>query len=225
MTPYKSLLRDTASFNHSLNLTRKILKSRNRAQLAMLPSIFRKPRQLDPSHQVLIESVVPKESQASCSPKPSNSRSSVTVNPNPKRKILHQVKRPMRLHRRSYNTLLSPLGAAGQGNIHFPRNPFSPAIQAAEQLIPDLSAMNLPPVHSHSVTSTNTAPTVTTSRSNTRPSPNPFSGVIRTADHLLVDLASMGLVDHVIQEAEQLLADLASKGLAPARPSSTPRAM
>ena len=229
MTPYKSLLRDTASFNHSLNLTRKILKSRNRAQLAMLPSIFRKPRQLDPSHQVLIESVVPEESQASCSPKPSNSRSSVTVNPNPKRKILHRAKRPMRLHRRSYNTLPSPVGEAGikedQGNINLPGNPFSPAIQVAEQLIPDLSAMNLAPVHSHSVTSTNTAPTVTTSRSNTRPSPNPFSGVIRTADHLLVDLASMGLVDHVIQEAEQLLADLASKGLAPARPSSTPRAM
>ena len=132
----------------------------------------------------------------------------------------------MRHHRRSHNTLSSPVGAAGikedQGNIHPPGNPFSPVIQAAEQLIPTLSAMNLAPVHSHSVTSNNTAPTVTTSRSNTR---IPFSGVIRASEHLLVDLASMGLVDHVIQEAEQLLADLASKGLAPARPSSTPRAM
>ena len=78
------------------------------------------------------------------------------------------------------------------------------------------------PVPPHSVTSNDSAPTITTGRGNTR---NPFSGVIRASEHLLVDLASMGLVDHVIQEAEQLLADLASKGLAPARPSSTPQAI
>ena len=220
MSPYKSLLQDTASFNHNLNLTRRILKSRNKAKLAMLPSIFRKPGQSNPSPQVLIESVVSEESQASCSPKPSNSRGSVTVNSNPKRKIFHQARRSMRHHIRSHNTLSSPVGAAGikedQGNIHLPENPFSPVIQAAEQLIPTLSAMNLAPVHSHSVTINNTAPTVTTSRSNTR---IPFSGLIRASEHLLVDRASMGLVDHVIQEAEQLLANLAAKGLAPARPS------
>ena len=148
MTTYQSLLRDTASFNQGVNLTQKIFKSRKRIMLDMLPIIYRKPRQLDPSHQVLVKSVVPEKSQASCSPKPSNSRSSVTVNPSPKRKILHRSRRPMRLHRssslsdqtlagteRSYSTLLSPVGAAGikenQGNIHPTENPFSSAIQAA----------------------------------------------------------------------------------------------
>ena len=130
------------------------------------------------------------------------------MNSNPKMKVLHRASRPMRHHRRSHNTLSSPVGAAGikedQGNIHPPENPFSHAIQAAEQLIADLSAMNLPTVRSHSVTSTNTAPTVTTSRSHISPPPNPFS--------------------YAIQAADQLLADLASMGLAPAHPSSTPRA-
>ena len=126
----------------------------------------------------------------------------------------------MRSPRRSHNTLLSPVGAAGikedRGNLHLPRNPFSPVLQAAEQLIPTLSAMHLAPVPPHSVTSNDSAPTIATGRGNTR---NPFSGVIRASEHLLVDLASMGLVDHVIQEAEQLLANLAAKGLAPAHPS------
>ena len=79
-----------------------------------------------------------------------------------------------------------------QGNISPPENPFSYAIQAADQLLADLSAMNLTTVRSPSVTSTNTAPTVTTSRSNISPPPNPFSYAIQAADQLLADLASMG---------------------------------
>merc|ERR1711867_102996 len=59
-------------------------------------------------------------------------------------------------------------------------------------------------VRSPSVTSTNTAPTVTTSRSNISPPPNPFS--------------------YAIEAADQLLADLASMGPAPAHSSRTPRA-
>ena len=65
-----------------------------------------------------------------------------------------------------------------QGNISPPENLFSYAIQAADQLLADLSAMNLTTVCSPSVTSTNTAPTVTTSRSNISPPPNPFSYTI-----------------------------------------------
>ena len=204
--------------------------------LDMLPIIYRKPRQLDPSHRVLVESVVPEKSQASCSPEPSNSRSSVAINRGPKRKILHRSRRPMRIRRspslsdqtlaeteRNYKTLLSLIGKAGtkegqsnirqpsdpsdsishqvigsigqgdirssntptatdvntsQGNISPPENPFSYAIQVADQLLADLSAMNLTTVRSPSVTSTNTAPTVTTSRSNISPPLNPFSYAI-----------------------------------------------
>ena len=104
----------------------------------------------------------------------------------------------------SSTTPTAPDVNTSQGNISPPENPFSYAIQAADQLLADLSAMNLTTVRSPSVTSTNTAPTVTTSRSNISPPPNPFS--------------------YAIQAADQLLADLASMGPAPARSSRTPRA-
>ena len=64
--------------------------------------------------------------------------------------------------------------------------------------------MDLITVRSSRVSSTNTATTVTTSRSNISPPQNPFS--------------------YAIQAADQLLADLASMGPAPARSSRTPRA-
>ena len=91
-----------------------------------------------------------------------------------------------------------------RGNISPPKNPFSYAIQAADQLLADLSAMGPITVHSSRVSSTRTATVVTTSRSNISPPKNPFS--------------------YAIQVADQLLADLTSMGPAPARSSRTPRA-
>ena len=80
---------------------------------------------------------------------------------------------------------------ASQGNIGPSKNPFSYAIQAADQLLADLSDMNLIPVCSSRVSSTSTATTVTTSRSNISPPQNPFSYAIQAVDQLLADLDSM----------------------------------
>ena len=107
-----------------------------------------------------------------------------------------------------------------QGNISPPENPFSYAIQAADQLLADLSAMNLTTVRSPSVSSTSTATTVTISRSNISPPPNPFSYAIQAADQLLVDLTSIGLISYAIQAAEQLIADLSAMNLTTVRSHS-----
>ena len=217
--------------------------------LDILPILYRKPRQLDPPHGVLVEPVVPRKSQASCSIKPSSSRSSVTVNHASRRKVFHRSKRPMRFRRvpslldqtlaetkKNYKTLMSLIGTAGTkedqsdiqqprghsevisprvivstgqgdirppsartatavhaswGNISPPENPFSYAIQVADQLLADLSDMDLTKVRSSRVSSTSTATTVTTSRSNISPPQNPFSYAVQAADQLLADLASM----------------------------------
>ena len=50
-----------------------------------------------------------------------------------------------------------------RGNISPPKNPFSYAIQAADQLLADLSNMDLITVRSSRVSSTSTATTITTS--------------------------------------------------------------
>ena len=135
MNTYQRLLRDTASFNHTINFTRKIFKSKEKVMLDCLPILYRKPRQLDPPHEVLVEPVKcvepvdpvePVKSQASCSIKPSSSRSSVTVNRASRRKIFHRSKRPMRVRRvpallfqtlaetkKNYKTLMSLIGTAG----------------------------------------------------------------------------------------------------------------
>ena len=118
--------------------------------LDCLPILYRKPRQLDPPHEVLVEPVEPVEpvdpvepvepvkSQASCSIKPSSSRSSVTVNRASRRKIFHRSKRPMRFRRvpslldqtlaetkKNYKTLMPLIGATGtkegQSDIQQPR--------------------------------------------------------------------------------------------------------
>ena len=229
--------------------------------LDCLPILYRKPRQLDPPHEVLVEPVEPVKpvdpvkpvkpvkSQASCSIKPSSSRSSVTVNRASRRKVFHRSKRPMRVRKvpslrdqtwaetkKNYKTLMSLIGTAGikegqsdiqqsrshsevishrvigstgqgdilpssahtatavhasRGNIGPSKNPFSYAIQAADQLLADLSDMNLIPVRSSRVSSTSTATTVTTSRSNISPPQNPFSYAIQAVDQLLADLDSM----------------------------------
>ena len=78
-----------------------------------------------------------------------------------------------------------------RGNISPPKNPFSYAIQAADQLLADLSDMDLTKVRSSRVSSTSTATTVTTSRSNISPPQNPFSYAIQAVDQLLADLDSM----------------------------------
>ena len=125
MTTYQSLLQDTASFNRGVNLTQKIFKSKKRSMLDILPIIYRKPRQLDPPHQILVEPAVPRKSKASCSIEPSTSRSSVTINRGPRREILPRSKRPMRTRRgpslcdqtlaeikKNYKTLMSLIGRA-----------------------------------------------------------------------------------------------------------------
>ena len=78
-----------------------------------------------------------------------------------------------------------------RGNISPPKNPFSYVIQAADQLLADLSDMDLITVRSSRVSSTSTATTVTTSQSNISPPQNPFSYAVQAADQLLADLASM----------------------------------
>ena len=126
MTTYQSLLQDTASFNRGVNLTRKIFKSKKRSMLDILPIIYRKPRQLDPPHRILVKPAVPRKSKVSCSVEPSTSRSSVTINSDPRRKILPRSKRPMRTRRgpsprnrtlaemkKNYKTLMSLIGKAG----------------------------------------------------------------------------------------------------------------
>ena len=80
---------------------------------------------------------------------------------------------------------------ASRGNISPPENLFSYAIQAADQLLADLSDMDLITVRSSRVSSTNTATTVTTSRSNISPPQNPLSYAIQAVDQLLADLDSM----------------------------------
>ena len=229
--------------------------------LDILPIIYRKPRQLDPPHQILVKPAVPRKSKVSCSIEPSTSRSLVTINRGPRREIHPRSKRPMRTRRgpslhdqtlaetkKNYKTLMSLIKKSGnkedqsdiyqpsdhsevishqvivsagrgdirpssthtatavntsRGNISPPKNPFSYAIQVADQLLADLSAMGPITVRSSRVPSTPTATVVTTSRSNISPPQNPFS--------------------YAIQADDQLLADLTSMGPAPARSSRTPR--
>ena len=92
MTTYQNLLKDTASFNRGVNLTRKIFKSKKRNMLDMLPNIYRKPRQLDTSHRVLVECNVPRKSQGSCPVKQSRFRGSVVSNRGIKREIDQNLK-------------------------------------------------------------------------------------------------------------------------------------
>ena len=56
-----------------------------------------------------------------------------------------------------------------RGNFRPSNNPFSYAIQAADQLLADLSNIGLITVHSSRVSSTSTTTTVTTSQSNITP--------------------------------------------------------
>ena len=61
MNTYQRLLQDTVSFNHTINFTRKIFKSKEKVILDCLPILYRKPRQLDPPIEVLVEPVKPVE--------------------------------------------------------------------------------------------------------------------------------------------------------------------
>ena len=205
---YQSLLHDSASFNHKLNLIWKILQSRNKAKFAVPPSFFVKPT----------------EPQSLRSPKPSNSKSLATAN----HKVLHLANRPVKRHKRNPNTLSASVSAADlkedQGNTHLtrsphnvtsndssstitsgrgnPSNPFSDVIRSSEDLLVDLTSLGL------------------------------VEHVLLGAEQCLINLAIQGLapvclsrIDQVLHDAEQLLAGLALKGLAPAPLSHTPPAM
>ena len=168
----------------------------------MLPIIYRKPRQLDPSHRVLVECNVPRKSQGSCPIKQSRFRGSVVSNRGIKREIDQNLKIDMNNRtgfslcdqtlaetKENYETVLLFIGNGGT------KEEQSDSYQSKDNIkVISHPVMGLGDKVDNCPSGIETVTAVNTFRGNLRRSNNPFSGAIEAADQLLADLWKTGLI-------------------------------
>ena len=168
----------------------------------MLPTIYRKPRQLDPSHRVLVECNVPRKSQGSCSVKQSRFRGSVVINRGTKREIHHKLKMDMSIRtgpslcdqtlaetKENYETVLLFIGYGGT------KEESSDIYQSIDNIkVLSHPVMGLGDKVDNCTSGIGTVTAVKTFQSKLRRSNNPFSGAIEAADQLIADLWKTGLI-------------------------------
>ena len=80
---YQSLLQDTIEYNRTVNLTRKVLKSKKKCLLSILPLMYKRPVQSKMPATVPVKSVMSKSFMQSIRPAPVPVKSSMSKRPGP----------------------------------------------------------------------------------------------------------------------------------------------